>query len=109
MAKKASFNGIITVDTNKVRATVTSVNTINNNLEKDFNAVVNAISKLDSSWDGSASAKAISKFNKIKSDYCGSSGRKAVMQNYLKFLSDAVAIGYETTESTNTKLSGLFK
>ena len=109
MSKKASSNGTIRVDTNKVRATVTAVNTINDNLEKDFNTVIKAMSKLNSSWDGSASSKAISKFNKIKSDYCGSSGRKAVMQNYLKFLSDAVAIGYETTEGTNTKLSDLFK
>ena len=31
------------------------------------------------------------------------------MQSYIKFLSDAVAMGYEATEDTNIKLSELFK
>lgn len=109
MAKNTASNGIIKVDTNKVKNTVTTVNTINNNLEKEFKNVTDAVTKLNSSWDGTASSKAISKFNKIKSECCGASGRKAVVQNYLKFLSDAVAIGYETTEEANTKLSDLFK
>lgn len=109
MAKANFGNGTIRVDTDKVRNTVSTVNTINNNLERDFDAVVKAVNKLDMAWDGKASSKTISRFNSMKSNFCGASGRKAVMQNYLKFLSDAVAIGYETTEGTNTKLSELFK
>lgn len=102
-------NGTINVDTNLVRNTVASLDKINNNLENDFDNVIKAVNKLDSSWDGSASAKTISQFNRIKSNFCGASGRKAVMQNYLKFLSDAVALGYESTEDANVKLSELFK
>lgn len=109
MAKSSSNNGIIKVDTDKVRTVVTDVDKINNNLEKSFESVINSVRNLDASWDSSASSKAITKFNKIKSDFCGPSGRKAVVQNYLKFLSNSVAIGYETTEGTNTKLSELFK
>ena len=116
MSKSFFENGIISalgndiqVDTNLVRSSVTSLDGINNNLESAFDSVIKSVNKLNSSWEGSASSKAISKFNKIKSDFCGASGRKAIMQSYIKFLSDAVATGYEATEDTNIKLSELFK
>ena len=102
-------SGTIMVNTGNVRTAVSTLTGINNGLETDFTNVINAINKLDSQWDGNASAKAISKFNKIKSDFCGSNGRKAIMNNYIKFLCDAVAIDYDATEQTNTSLSELFK
>lgn len=109
MAKFAASNGTIKVDTAKVKETVSVVNGVNDNLDRSFEEVTTAIKRLDSSWDSLAASEAILKFNKINCEFCGPIGRSAVMKNYLKFLSDAVAIGYETTENTNTKLSELFK
>lgn len=102
-------SGTILINTDNVRTTVAELTGINNSLESDFQNVISAISKMDGAWDGSASAQAISKFNKIKSDFCGSNGRKAIMNNYIKFLCDAVAIDYDGTEQVNTNLSELFK
>lgn len=111
MAKKInkSAGSDIKVNTTAVRTAMNTLTSLNNSMEKDFDAVKRAMSKLDSSWDGSASSKAISKFNSIKSNYCGSNGRKAVMNTYVKFLSGTVAADYETTEGVNTNLANLFK
>lgn len=102
-------SGTIMVNTDNVRTTVAELTGINNSLESDFQNVISAISKLDGVWDGTASAKAISKFNKIKSDFCGANGRKAIMKSYINFLCNAVAIDYDGTEQVNTSLSELFK
>lgn len=102
-------SGTILVNTDNVRAAVSELTSINNSLESDFQNVINAINKVDGVWDGTASIQAISKFNKIKSDFCGSSGRKAIMNNYIQFLCNAVAIDYDGTEQVNTNLSELFK
>ena len=111
MAKSKGSAGASTikVDTSAVRNAVTTLTSLNNDMDKAFDNVKSAMSKLDSNWDGSASSKAISKFNKIKNDYLGTSGRKAVMNTYIIFLSSAVATDYEATESTNTSLGSLFK
>lgn len=109
MAKQSSSGTTITVDTNQVRNAADILKGINNRMDSDFNSVVSAINKMNASWDGNASNKAISKFNKIKKEYMGSNGRKAVMNTFIKFLCSAVAIDYDTTEAGNTELSNMFK
>ena len=100
----------IKVDTGAVKRAVTALQSINRNIDTDFNSVQSAMNKLNSSWSGSAASKANDKFNTIKKNFIGSNGgRHKVMDSYIKFLSDAVAIDYETTESVNTKLSEMFK
>lgn len=109
-AKKTSAAGsTIKVNTDKVRTTVNKIDKLNNDLDRDFKSVIDAIGKLGNNWESSASSKVISEFYKMKSELCGSSGRSAVMKNYLQFLCDSVAIGYENTETSNTQLSDLFK
>ena len=111
MAKKSSGAGASTikVDTTAVRNAVTTLTTLNNDMDKAFDNVKSAMSKLDSNWDGTASSKAISNFNKLKNDFMGANGRKAVMKTYISFLTSAVATDYENTETTNTNLGSLFK
>ena len=109
MAKQSSSSTTITVDTNQVRNAADTLKGINNRMDSDFSSVVNAINKVNGSWDGTASNKAISKFNKIKREFMGSSGRKAVMNNFIKFLCSAVAIDYDATETANTELSSMFR
>lgn len=110
MSKRSSgAGGIIKINTQSVRSAASTLKSINNSIEADFVQVQRAMSILDDSWDGSASRKAISHFNKLKADFCGSNGRKAVMDNYIRFLEKTVAQDYETTENTNINLSELFK
>lgn len=108
--KNSSASGIgIHVNTDTVRNTVTTLTTLNRDMDNSFSNVAAAISNLDNNWDGTAASKAIPKFNKIKSDFMGSSGRNAVMKQYIDFLSKVVADDYDATETTNTSLSNLFK
>lgn len=111
MAKSKGSAGASTikVDTSAVRNAVTTLTSLNNDMDKAFDNVKSAMSKLDSNWDGTASSKAMSKYNKIRNDFMGTSGRKAVMNTYIKFLSSVVATDYEATETTNTNLANLFK
>ena len=102
-------SGAIHINTENVRTTVTTLTSLNNGMETDFETVKNTMSSLEGCWEGAASNKAISAFNKLKSDFCGGNGRKVIMQNYIKFLSESVALDYEITEQTNTSLSDLFK
>lgn len=99
----------IQVNTNNVRATASSLITINNNIESEFDNVKQAINKMNASWEGSAATSSMSEFNRIKSNFCGGNGRMAVMNKYINFLQSAVALDYETTELGNTKLADLFK
>lgn len=110
MAKKTKdSSGTINVNTTNVRTAVNTLSSINDGIETDFSNVKTAINKLNASWDGTASNSAMSEFSKIKSTYCGSSGRKSVMKNYINFLKNSVAIDYEGTEKKNTELASLFK
>ena len=102
-------SGTIHINTENVRTTVTTLTSLNNGMETDFETVKNTMSSLEGCWEGAASNKAISAFNKLKSDFWGGNGRKVIMQNYIKFLSESVALDYEITEQTNTSLSDLFK
>ena len=112
MAKKTRSNAggsAIQVNTTNVRNAANTLTTLNNGMDKSFESVAQAMSTLDSSWDGSASSKAISNFNKMKNEFMGSCGRKAVMNQYINFLTKTVANDYDATETANTSLASLFK
>ncbi len=112
MANKKGFasgGSAIQVNTAKVRSAVNTLTNLNNDMDKSFESVNKTMSSLNASWDGTASSAAMSKFNSLKNAFMGSSGRKAVMHQYISFLSKAVADDYDTTEAANTSLSNLFK
>lgn len=101
--------GTIQINTETVRAAANTISSANMKIEKEFDIVKSAVKRLNSTWDGEASNKANANFNKLKSEFCGSSGRRVVMDNYVKFLHNAVALDYESTENINNHLSELFK
>lgn len=101
--------GNISIRTGIVKTVSDQLDNINRSMDNEFDSVKNAMNKLYSNWNSVASQKASSKFNKINYDYCGSSGRRAVMDSYIKFLKNTVVTGYENTEQKNISLSELFK
>ena len=102
--------GEINVKTDVVRNTVNTISSSKKNINNNFGSVKAAISKLNAAWDGKASNRAISDFKKIEGSFNrGNNGIEAVLNQYAKFLADAVAIDYEHTEDVNKKLSSLFK
>ena len=110
MAKKTASNGSnIKVNTAKVRNVADELASLNRGIENDFDNICTAVANMDSSWDGAASNNAVSKFNKLKSECKSSTGRKAVMQQHIKFLKVNVAGDYENTENANRDLSSLFR
>lgn len=109
--KKSSAAGgsTIRVNTSVVRNTVNTLSKLNNDMDQSFNTVNQAMTKLNNTWDGSAASKAMTKFNRMKGEFMGSGGRKAVMNQYISFLTKAVADDYDVTETANTSLANLFK
>jgi len=97
----------IKVNTDIVRTCSDNIRNINNKMRDDFADVEQAMSNLDSVWDGSAAANAISKFNAMKSSYCDA--RYTVLDNYVNFLLTQIGEGYESTENTNVSLAEAFK
>lgn len=109
MAKNNNSSNEIKIDTQLIADAANEINTINNSLETDFATVSRSITRLDTSWDGTAATKAMSTFYSIKSEMTGSYGRKAILNTYIEFLKNIVAYNYESTENTNIKLADLFK
>ena len=95
------------VDTGVVITTVTNIRILNTEMRDAFESVQSAISRLDSSWDGSAATAAVSKFNEVKAAYVES--RYNVVENFAKFLLQQVGEGYEQTEDANKSLADAFK
>lgn len=110
MTKKGAYNNSnIIINTTKINIAIDTLSALNKGMDTDFNEISNVVGKLGSSWSGRASGKAISQFNKLKTNYNGSGGRKAVMNQYINFLKSNVMADYESTEKINTDFASLFK
>ena len=97
----------VKVSTDVVEDVANKLKKINNDIRNQFSDVESAMRKLDSSWDGSASTKAIGKFNSLKGTYCDN--RYKVVDNFANFLLHQVGEGYVQTESVNISLADAFK
>lgn len=95
------------INTDSAVTAARNIGNINKQIRDGFSSVHSAIKQLDSSWDGSASTKAIRKFSEIKQKY--SDARFNVVDNYVKFLLQQVGQGYEQTEQANKSLADAFK
>ncbi|MBR2589506.1 MAG: hypothetical protein IKE65_01120 [Clostridia bacterium] len=108
--KRRGGKNEVSINTGAVEVAVRTLSTINRRFDTDFNSAQSSMNSLKATWSSSAANKAIDKFNKMKQTYVGPEGQRSmVMEQYIKFLAEAVDIGYETTESENKKLSELFK
>ncbi len=97
----------IIANTDRIAATATKINSINNQIKNRYQGVENAMKNLDNSWDGKAATHAIGKFHSIRSNYEDS--RYTVLLNYVHFLEEQVSEGYGVTENTNESLAAAFK
>lgn len=95
------------INTEAVVTAAEHIRNINNQIRDGFSSVQEAVSRLDSSWDGSAATGAINKFNEIKMKL--PDVRYNVMNNYATFLLQQVGEGYTQTETANTSLADAFK
>lgn len=95
------------ISTDAAVAAANNIKLYNAQIRDGFPDVQTAVTQLDNCWDGSAASAAISKFNKIKSEF--SDARYNVLDNYVNFLLQQVGEGYTQTEGTNVSLAERFK
>lgn len=95
------------VNTKDVMSLASSIEAINNKIADEASDVKNAMSRLNGSWDGAAASAVISLFNSIR-DNC-IEGQRVYVSEYVRFLRERVALGYEAVEEQNISLSELFK
>ena len=99
--------GPIKISTQEVRSTATRVRTLNGSLNDRLKEIQSQMTSLKSSWQSEGSEAIQSKFqaaaNKYFSEY------QKVVESYSKFLEQAVAEGYETTETAITGNANAFK
>lgn len=95
------------INTDAVVTAAGNIKLYNTQMRDSFPDVQTAITRLDSSWDGSAATTVISKFNEIKAKFFDA--RYNVLDNYVNFLLLQVGEGYTQTEDTNVSLADQFK
>ncbi len=99
--------GEMSVNTDMVLLTAKNISDINDSIRNGFSDVEDAISSLNSNWEGSASENAFTQFNAIKDAFC--ENRYNVVANYVAFLQQQVDAGYVGVENINNKLAEAFK
>ena len=95
------------VNTDLVSTISTNLNVLNTQMNECFSPVASSIQRMDSSWDGSAATKAITKFNEIKNTLID--GRSEVLQGFIQFLYQLVGEGYNIVEDSNISLADTLK
>ena len=96
----------IRVDTARVLETANNLASIQKSIQEDFEDVEAKIKKLDNTWSGEASEKAMSSFLDLKNHLKISS---KVINFYIQMLRDFISTGYFNTEEVNTSLGDMFK
>lgn len=96
----------------KIKASAVSiaasyVDDLNKSIHKDLPSLERSISRLDSSWDGSAADAAMDKFRNIINTFSGP--RFESLNNFVLYLKAPVAEGYTEVEEHNTSLADAFK
>lgn len=86
----------IRVNTSKVLSAANSINTINGNIDDEYEMLVSQINGLSSSWHSNAGRDVINKFTKITKKH--KKNRHNVILDYTRFLKKQVKAGYEDTE-----------
>lgn len=99
--------GEISINTDMVLLTATNITGINDNIRDGFSDVEDALSSLNTNWDGTASENAFTQFNAIKDAFCDN--RYNVVANYVTFLQQQIDAGYVGVENINNKLAEAFK
>ena len=104
----------LAVKTDGIREVAKYVRNINKQINSASKNMKNSIQKLDASWDGDTSYKAINRFNSLYASYCTVEGKNGAsrykdVDMFVKFLEDIVGINYDQVEMTNISLGDSFK
>ncbi len=101
MCAKRTEN-LIKVNTQAVINASNSIKGINKRLQDAFKPVESSVGQMDNSWESPVATTAMNKFNEIKTDFLPK--RKAELDEFCKYLSQIVGVGYEGTEDVNVSL-----
>lgn len=99
--------GQIRIDTDQVRTIAQTIETLNGQLKDELENAKSTITNLSTTWEGEAANATITGFTEFSTKYFKS--YYDIIDNYVKFLRNTVAQGYDTTETSNTNLSEAFK
>jgi WXG100 family type VII secretion target len=99
--------GSIRVDTAQVVQIANTIDTLNKQLREQLETSKQTIVNLGNSWEGEASQATIESYNAFAGQYFES--YEQILNQYVTFLKNNVALGYEETETANTNLADAFK
>ena len=94
------------ISTDAAVAAAAAIRTLNQDMQSEFEAVKNAVDRLDGVWDGQAAGKAVSGFKQFQAEY--PAARYQVVENLANFLLQQVGQGYQNTEEVNTTIADDF-
>lgn len=94
------------IDTETVTQFADGLNSVNQNINDDFERFKAKAETLEDSWHSSAGARACKKMYEI---FSLSKSRSAVIQNYVNLFRQQVNPNYISAENTNTSLADEFK
>lgn len=95
------------VNTDAIRTTAEEIEALNTSLDNAFSSVKTSMDSVKNTWSGAASEKAYSIFVSIKDNHI--EAQRTAVCDYVNFLKQFVATGYETVETENIRLSDQFK
>lgn len=101
------MSGLIMVDAEQVRGAATAIKNINDDINKEYDKLISFFDNLGTEWNSEASTYALSKFYEIKDKYY--TPRYEVMNQFVNFMNNQVATGYENTENVNSSMMENFR
>lgn len=99
--------GQIKIDTDQVRTIAQSIEALNGQLRDELNHAKSTVTGLSTTWESDAATATVSAFTEFSNKYFQQ--YYDTIDNYVKFLRNAAAQQYDTTEQTNEKLADAFK
>lgn len=98
--------GLMKADTDVILNVAQKIIKQNNQMQEEFNKLKNQVSKVHSSWNGPASDKVKSQFDKAARNTINVSH---LFENYSNLLTRTISEGFVDVEIGNTSLADAFK
>lgn len=94
------------VDTEGIYAAAVKLRNTNDDINGQFDVLIQKAKSLETDWNSAAGSLACSKMYEL---FKNSEIRYSVIQNYINMLEQQVNPGYESAEEANTTLADQFK
>ena len=101
------MSDLIHIDTEQVLGIANTMSGLNDDLKQTLESAKNAITNLESIWQGEAANATMDAIRAFATEYFQS--YHDLINEYVEFLRKNVAGGYENTETTNTSLADSFR